>query len=273
VSQAEVIAYFGPQGTFTHAAARSVFGAKAAYLECRTIADVFEALTQRRATHGVAPIENSTEGGVSATLDGLFESDVTISGELVLEISQFLVSNAGDLASIERVYSHPQALAQCKRWLAAHLPRVELVVSASTSAAAREAAVDPAGAAVASRLAAELSGLAILREGIQDRAENATRFVILSHADAPRTGTDKTSLVFSTPHERGALRRVLEVFDAEGLNLTRIESRPARGKRWEYVFFTDLEGHRLDPPVARALSKLKELCATVKVLGSYPRAG
>jgi len=271
VSRSETVAYFGPPGTFTHMAARSVFGVDARYLECRTIADVFDAMTRGDAGRGVAPIENSTEGGVSATLDGLFESEVMICRELVLEIEQCLVGRPPELAGVQRVYSHPQALAQCRTWLALNVPGAELVVSSSTSAAAREAAADPAAAAVASRLAAELNGLPILRDGIQDRAENATRFVVLSHTDAPRTGRDKTSVVFSTPHERGALRRALEVFDGEGLNLTRIESRPARGKLWEYVFFTDLEGHRLDAPVETALRRLGAFCGMVKVLGSYPR--
>jgi len=157
-------------------------------------------------------------------------------------------------------------------WLAKNLPSAQLVVSTSTSAAAREAASDDAAAAVASRLAAEINGLVVMRERIQDRAQNATRFVVLAVSDAPSTGSDKTSLVFSTPHERGALKRVLQIFDEELLNLSRIESRPSPNKIWEYVFFTDVEGHRLDENVARALERLKKQCAMVKILGSYPRA-
>jgi chorismate mutase/prephenate dehydratase len=145
-------------------------------------------------------------------------------------------------------------------------------VSSSTSAAALEVATDPSAAAVSSRLAAELSGVRVIRDRIQDRAENATRFVVLAKADVSPTGQDKTSLFFSTPHERGALRKVLEIFDQQGINLTRIESRPAREKRWEYVFFVDLEGHRADANVARALERLTELCGMVHLAGSYPRA-
>jgi chorismate mutase / prephenate dehydratase len=146
------------------------------------------------------------------------------------------------------------------------------VASLSTTVAARDATLDPHLAAISSPLAAELNGLNIIREGIQDSAENATRFVVIAAADAERTGNDKTSLVFSTAHARGALRQALEIFDSAGLNLTRIESRPAPGRRWEYVFLTDLEGHRQDEPVARALSDLRDRCSMVRVLGSYPRA-
>ncbi len=168
--------------------------------------------------------------------------------------------------------SHPQGLAQCRRWLAEHLPNAEQVASLSTTAAAREAASDPKLAAISSPLAAEFNGLRVLAPGIQDDAENATRFVVIAKSDAVRTGRDKTSLVFSTAHSRGALRRALEIFDQAGINLSRIESRPAPGRRWEYVFLTDLEGHREDEAIAGALAELERHCSTVRVLGSYPRA-
>jgi chorismate mutase/prephenate dehydratase len=170
------------------------------------------------------------------------------------------------------VASHPQPLAQCRRWLARELPGVSLFPTPSTTAAAREAVADEGTAAVTSRLAAELEGLLVVAEDIQDRPENATRFAVIGQADASPTGNDKTSLVFSTPHERGALRRVLGVFDDAGINLTRIESRPAPGKRWQYVFFTDIEGHRLDANVAAALHALEGLGGAVRVLGSYPKS-
>jgi chorismate mutase/prephenate dehydratase len=267
------VAYLGPPGTFTHMAARTVFGLAARYVEAASIAGVFDAVARGSVTYGVAPIENSTEGGVTFTLDSLLETDgAVIRSEVVLDVAQCLVARHEELARVERVYSHPQALAQCRAWLAKNLPHAQLVVSPSTTTAAREAAADDAAAAVASRLAAELYGLRVMREAIQDRAENATRFIVLATSDAPPTGADKTSLVFSTPHERGALRRVLELFDEEGLNLSRIESRPSRNKLWEYVFFTDVEGHRADPNLARALVRLKNQCRMVKILGSYPRA-
>jgi len=267
------VAYFGPPGTFTHMAARAVMGSAAGYLDRSTIPAVFEAVVGEDAEFGVVPFENSTEGGVTFTLDSLLENDLKIHGEFILDVAQCLVGLSDDLARIQRVYSHPQALAQCRHWLARNLPGAEVIAAPSTSAAAREVASDPSAAAVSSQLAAELSGLKVIRHGIQDREENATRFILLAKHDASPTGFDKTSLFFSTPHERGALRKVLEIFDQEGINLTRIESRPAPKKRWEYVFFVDLEGHRSDLPVKRALDRLGAHCGMLHVIGSYPKAG
>jgi len=266
------VAYFGPAGTFTHMAARSAFGMAVRYVEAATIPAVFDGVAHDTTDYGVVPIENSTEGGVTHTLDSFLATDVMIRGEIVMDVAQCLVARHDDLSKFERVYSHPQALAQCREWIAKHLPRAQVVVSLSTSSAAREAATDDKVAAIASRLAAELSGLWVAREGIQDRKENATRFVVLAKTDAPPTGKDRTSLVFSTRDQRGALRRVLEIFDEEGINLSRIESRPRRGEKWQYVFFTDLEGHRLDANVTRALARLEAKCDMVRVLGSYPRS-
>jgi chorismate mutase/prephenate dehydratase len=261
----------GPPRSFSHAAALRLFADRADYVQTRTIQDAIEAAGSGSAELAIVPIENSTEGGVNATLDALFDADVTISAELVLEIELCLLAQGTDLGAIQRVASHPQPLGQCKQWLRDHLPQAEVVVADSTTSAAHDALRDAHTAAVGSRLAAEL-GLLVVRERIQDHEGNATRFVVVGKTLAPRTGSDKTSLVFSTPHERGALRRVLEVFDEEGLNLTRIESRPLRGQLWQYAFFTDLEGHRDDPAVTRALSRLSDGGAMVRVLGSYPRA-
>lgn len=265
------VAYFGPPGTFTHMAARRAFGLAARYVECSTIAGVFDAVARGLAGYGVAPIENSTEGGVTFTMDCLVQSDLKIRRELILDVDQCLVGQSSDLGGIQRVYSHPQALAQCKAWLGTNLPSAQLVVAPSTSAAARQASEDASSAAIASKLAAELHGLVVVRERIQDRPENATRFLVLSSQDAPPTGKDRTTVVFSAPHERGALKRVLEIFDGADINLSRIESRPSHSKLWEYVFVTDLEGHHADPQVARALEQLKDCCGYLKVCGSYPR--
>ena len=266
------IAFFGQFGAWTHAAARVAFGPQAEYREHSTISQVFEAVSSGSASFGVVPIENSTEGGVNQTVDELLARKLWIRGEVVLEIAQCLLGLASDLGSITRVASHPQGLAQCRRWLAEHLPNAEQVAALSTTAAAREAASDAKLAAISSPLAAELNGLRVLVAGIQDNAENATRFVAIAKSDAARTGRDKTSLVFSTEHSRGALRTALEIFDRAGLNLSRIESRPNPARRWEYVFLTDLEGHREDEAVAGALSELENHCSTMRVLGSYPRA-
>ncbi|HET9960323.1 MAG TPA: prephenate dehydratase [Polyangiaceae bacterium] len=271
LQEPQTVAYLGPPGTFSHIAARAAFGLGAKYVELPSIGQVVDAVARGAVSYGLAPIENSTEGAVGATLAALLECDVMIERELVIPVSACLLAQSTDLSSIRRVYSHPQPLAQCRNWLAQNLPHAELVSSASTAAAAGEARVDETAAAVGSHLSAELYDLKVVRENIQDRPENATRFCVLSKQDAPRSGRDKTSLVFSTPHARGALRRALTIFDDEGLNLTRIESRPALGQRWQYVFFTDVEGHRSDAEVSRAIERLRTDCSTVKVLGSYPR--
>jgi chorismate mutase/prephenate dehydratase len=272
--QAQVsVAFLGPEGTFTHIAARELFGLAARYTEAATIEGVFDAVRREAAVYGVVPIENSTEGSVTHAVDALLEGGLFIRRELVLEVAHCLLSTADKLTAIERVYSHPQALAQCRGWLSKNLGAAQLVQTASTAGAAREAAADAAGAAIGSRLAGELSGLPVLRERIQDRAENATRFVVLGREDGRPTGGDKTTLGFALRDEPGALRRALEIFDAAGVNLSRIESRPSRREAWEYVFLVDVEGHRDDAPVARAVDALRARCESVTLLGSYPRAG
>jgi chorismate mutase/prephenate dehydratase len=266
------VAFFGLPGSWTHMAARSLFGSAVEFRENATISNVFDAVSEGKLEFGVVPIENSTEGGVNQTVDELLKHELRICGEAVLEIAQCLAGRGRDLSSIRRVASHPQGLAQCRSWLGTHLPHAEQVASLSTSMAAREASRDPNLAAIASELAAELNGLNVIRANIQDSDQNATRFVVIAGQDVPRTGRDKTSLVFTTAHTRGALRQVLEIFDRAGINLSRIESRPAPARRWEYVFLTDLEGHRQDPSVADALLELNAQCSMVRVLGSYPRA-
>lgn len=270
-SQQLRVAYMGPPRSFSHAAALQHFGEGVDLIATRTIPDAIDAANEGEADVAIVPIENTIEGGVNATIDGLFDSSLAISAEFVLEVELCLLAQTADLGAIKRVTSHPQPLGQCKHWLRQHLPQAEIVVAASTTAAAQDALKDPHTAAVGSRLAAEL-GLLVVRERIQDHEGNATRFVVAGKQLTSPSGNDKTTLVFTTPHERGALRRVLEVFDAEGLNLTRIESRPLRGQLWQYAFFTDLEGHRDDPAVQRALARLSERGAMVRVLGSYPRA-
>jgi chorismate mutase/prephenate dehydratase len=265
------VAFLGPAGTFTHEAAQAMCGPGARYDAFSTIDAVFDAVRRKDAPTGVVPIENSTEGSVTQALDCLLEGDVMIAGEMVLDITHCLSSHAATLSEVERVYSHPQALAQCRRWLAANVGQARLVDSPSTAAAVRHAAADHRGAAVGSRFAAALHGVPVLREGIQDVEHNATRFARLGTHDAARTGDDKTTIAFAVHDERGALLRVLEVFDRNGINLSRIESRPSRQRAWDYIFVADLEGHRTDEHIARALGVLRERCPMVKNLGSYPR--
>ena len=248
-----------------------MFGSDADYVEAATIDAVFDAVRGGDAAYGVVPIENSTEGSVTQAVDALIEGGVSIRRELVFEVNQCVMSKAATLEEIKRVYSHPQAFAQCRTWLASHLPSAELIHTASTAAAARDALADPASAAIGSRLAAELNGLPVVRDNIQDLAGNATRFVMLGHDDAPPTGKDKTTIAFAVHDEHGALLRVLQIFDSNGINLTRIESRPSRQRAWDYVFLADLAGHRNDESVNRALVTLAERCPMLRVFGSYPR--
>lgn len=266
------VGYLGPPGTFSHIAARSAFGLGVTYVDFPSISGIFTAVERGRINYGVVPIENSTEGGVTFTLDSFLSSEAKICGEFLLDVTMCLVGKNPNLSRLERIYSHPQPLGQCRAWLALHVPQAQLVSMPSTTAAAREAANDENAAAVASHLAAELTGLDVLAESIQDMSVNVTRFVLLSLTDAAPTGRDRTSIVFSTPDEKGALLAALAIFNQAGLNLSRIESRPGREKLWEYVFFTDVEGHHRDPAVAKALQDLQRVSRMVRVLGSYPRA-
>lgn len=267
------VAYLGPPGTFSHMAARKAFGEGAVHVPSGTIERVFEDVTNAEADRGIVPIENSSGGGVTTTLDSLLDYDLQIEREVFLDVSQCLMAQRDSLDGIERVHSHPQAIIQCRHWLHEHLPDAEIVAEVSTSLAATRAAEDPTIAAIASELSAELNGIQLIARSIQDQPENQTRFLVIGRADAPPTqptGLDRTSLAFRTVHECGALRRVLEVFDNHQINLTKIESRPS-GTRWEYVFLVDLEGHRLDLPLATALNELGAHCSAVRVFGSYPR--
>jgi chorismate mutase / prephenate dehydratase len=272
VEQPLRVAYLGPEGTFTQLAARQVFGLQARYRECATIDAVFDAVGSGDATYGVVPFENSTEGAVSMTSDALLEGGLVIRQEYVLPIAHCLLSHATSISKISTVYSHPQALGQCRTWLSKHLPKAQVVQTTSTAAGAREAQSDPRIAAIAATIAAEIHNLPILRENIQDRAENATRFVVLGKEDAPATGRDRTTIAFGVADEKGALRRVLTVLEDADVNLTRIESRPSRSRAWQYVFLVDLEGHRQDDKLVRALRSVEKVADFVKVIGSYPRA-
>jgi len=266
------IAYLGPPGTFSHMALLQEFGSTPVQIECSTIAGVFSAVERGDAEYGVVPMENSIEGSVTHTHDCFLRTRLMICAEFVLDVRLCLVSRQLDLNTIELVYSHPQPLAQCRTWLGTHLPRAETVACSSTTVAAQMAAANPKAAAVSSSLGAQLNGLAIIARGIEDIAGNATRFVVISTKDASPTGCDKTSVVFSTPDERGALLRVLSIFDSENLNLSRIESRPDKARRWEYVFFTDVEGHRTDDALVRAIKRIQAQCQMVQILGSFPKA-
>ena len=266
------VAYLGPEATFTHMAARLRFGLSARYSPAATIAGVFAAVAKGLADVGVVPIENSTEGVVNSTLDVFMDADLTIAAEIVVEVSHCLLTRSGSLDEIQKVYSHPQALAQCRGWLAEHLPEAAMIEVASTALAARLAKDDPVAAAVASELAASLYGLRVARHKIEDELRNVTRFLVLGREPAEPSGDDKTSVMFSVRDEPGVLLRVLEPLASHGINLTRIESRPSRRRTWDYVFFIDIDGHVREPKVAAGIASLERSCEMVRVLGSYARA-
>ncbi|MBI4832704.1 MAG: prephenate dehydratase [Candidatus Lindowbacteria bacterium] len=266
------VSYLGPLATFAHLAALQKFGSSTGYLPARTISEVFNDVQKERADYGVVPIENSTEGIVSHTLDMFMESDLQIFSEVMLEVSHNLMSK-GSLTDVKKIYSHPQALGQCRRWLEANLANAELIATSSTAQAAELAQKDPEAAAIANELASEIYHLNLLARRIEDSPNNCTRFLVIGHSTAEKSGHDKTSIMFSIKHKVGALFEVLKTFAFYEINLTRIESRPSRQRAWEYVFFVDLEGHADDPHVERALEEAATNCIFLKTLGSYPSGG
>ena len=267
------VAYFGPEGTFTHLAASEKFGQLADLVAVPSIADVFGAVAREQADLGVVPVENTTEGVVTQTYDSFPEYDVRIEGEAQLRISQALLSRSGRREDVRRIASFPQALAQCRQWLERNLAGVEHVQTASTAAAARLAAEDGSVAAIGSSIAAEVYGLQIVEPSIEDRRDNSTRFLVLGHQEPAPSGNDLTSVLFTLRRdESGALHHLLEPFARCGVNLTSIQLRPMVGKPWEYLFFLDLEGHQSEPRVRQALEAAGEVALSHRVLGSFPRA-
>jgi len=264
------VAYLGPPATFTHQAAALHFGSSARFVPKQSITEIFDAVEKGQAEFGVVPVENSSEGSVNLTLDRLIDSTLLITGEILLEITHHLLSRAPELSAIRTVCSHPQALAQCRQWLAVNLPDAAIAETSSTVAAAERAASDSTAGAIASELAAQLSGLPILWSRIEDNPLNSTRFLVVGRHPASPSGKDKTSILCSIKHEVGALAKFLEPFARHGLNLTKIESRPTKRRPWEYVFFVDFEGHQATPPVQVALVEVREHCLFLKILGSYP---
>jgi chorismate mutase/prephenate dehydratase len=267
------IAYMGPEGTFSHEAANLIFGRLAALESVPSIGDVFAAVERGTASLGIVPIENTTEGVVTQALDAFVDSDVLICGEALLRISNHLASRSGQIEDIRRVASNSQPLAQCRGWLDRNLPGVERLETASTTAAAQLAAKDGSIAAICSAGAVENNGLRIVEVSIEDRRDNTTRFLVIGKQNPEPTGNDLTSAVFTIrKDEPGGLHRLLQPFADEGINLTSIQLRPIRGKPWEYLFFLDLEGHRSEPRVERALSLVANIAHSHRVLGSFPRA-
>jgi chorismate mutase/prephenate dehydratase len=269
VEKSMTIAYLGPEATFTHQAALQRFGTSLRYAPLKTIADVFNEVAKRRADFGVVPIENSTEGVVTHTLDMFYDSDLKIVAQIVLPIQHCLLSRA-PRNQIKRLYLHPQTLAQCRSWIQKNCPAAEIIETSSNARSAELAAREKRAGAIAGLLAAEKYGLPILEHDVQDNAGNATRFLVLGRQCSPPMGHDRTSLLFCIADKVGALHSSLAGFRRYQINMTKIESRPSKRKAWEYFFFVDIDGHSNDPKVAKALSQLAEHCVFVKVLGSYP---
>ena len=268
------VAFLGPEGTFSQAAVLKHFGSSVRALPLPAIDEVFHEVEGGVADFGVVPIENSSEGTVNHTLDMFLASSLKICGEVELRIHHHLMGRMSTLADVRRVCAHPQALGQCRGWLDEHLPDVERIAESSNAEGARRARDERGTAGIASRAAAEIYGLTLLADEIEDRPDNTTRFLVVGRKLFSRSGADRTTLLVSATgtDDAGALFRLLKPFAEHRVNMTRIESRPSRKKKWDYVFFIDVEGHVSDPPLAKALASLQKHASLFKILGSYPRA-
>ncbi len=267
------VAYLGPEGTFTQAAALKHFGHSVISVPMAAIDEIFREVAAGAVQFGVVPVENSTEGAINHTLDSFLEHDLVICGEVELRIHHhLLVGENTKTDRISRIYSHAQSLAQCRKWLDAHYPNVERVAVSSNAEAAKRLKSEWNSAAIAGDMACELYGLTRLAEKIEDRPDNSTRFLIIGNQAVPPTGDDKTSIIVSMRNKPGALHELLQPFHTNGVDLSRIETRPSRSGKWTYVFFIDFFGHQHDPLVKDVLEKIGEESVALKVLGSYPKA-
>jgi chorismate mutase/prephenate dehydratase len=264
------VAYLGPEGTFTNLAALRHFGSSANYVPVDSIKGVFDAAESGKVSYGVVPIENSNEGVVSYTLDMFMDYDLKIAAEVMLEVSHNLLSKSGDRTKVKKIYSHPQATAQCRLWLEANMPAAAILESTSTARAAELTAKDEDAAAIASELAARLYDLKFIERHIEDKRNNYTRFLVIAKDYPSKTGRDKTSILFSVRDEPGSLYDVLLPFKKAKINLTKIESRPSKRRAWEYIFFMDMEGHIEDKKLRKAVEEIKDKSLYLKHLGSYP---
>ncbi|MFH1640533.1 MAG: prephenate dehydratase [Candidatus Omnitrophota bacterium] len=263
------IAYMGPEATFSHLAALKRFGSQVDYIACEGISDVFLEVERDSVDYGVVPIENSIEGAVSHTLDMLVDSDLKICAQVILYVSHNLLGNC-PISKIKRIYSNPQVFGQCRIWLRENLPTVQTIDVSSTTAAAQVAVKEKSSACIASLLAAKVYKLKVIAKDIEDSPHNITRFLVIGKSDVPKTNSDKTSIIFSIKDKIGALHEMLLPFKKYDINLTKIESRPSKRKAWDYYFFVDLEGHRDNPRIKKALMELESKCRFLKILGSYP---
>ncbi len=266
------VAVLGPEGTFTEMAALQQFGSSVDMVQKSRIDQVFSAVELADVNYGVVPVENSTEGIVSTTADSLVSTSLHIAGEIYLPIHQALLGVDGDYSSIQKIYSHAQSLSQCRLWLLEHLPGVDIEAVSSNAEAARMASENVNCAAIAGENAAMQYGLNVLASHIEDHKNNTTRFLVLSREEVAPSGRDKTSLLMSCRNEPGSLFKLLQPMYDHGISMLKIESRPSKVKRWEYLFFVDIEGHKQDPEIARALVEVEAAAGYFRVLGSYPCA-
>jgi chorismate mutase/prephenate dehydratase len=266
-----LIGYLGPKGSFSHNAAILKFGQSVDYEALSDIRGIFEEVSKGHCDFGIVPIENSAGGGIRESLDAFVETDVMVCAEANMAIHHNLLANC-PMTEVKKIYSQPEVFAQCRNWLAATFKEADTVPMASSSKAAQAAANEPASAAIASAIAAEIYGLKILCQNIEDVSNNITRFLIISKRDSQPSGDDKTIVLFSTAHKTGALVDVLNVFREYGINMTNIGSRPNKKREWEYYFFVDFLGHREDDNVKKALAESKQHCLQLSVLGSFPRS-
>lgn len=265
------IAYWGPPGTYTHLAGIQTFGSSTDFAAKDNIPETFSAVERGEADYGVVPVENSLAGIVPQTLDQFPVTNVKICAEAYVPIHHHLVSVANSLRNVERIYAFEQPYGQCRNWIKANLPNAEIIDTAPTAKAAQRAKMDPESAAICNRLAAEIIGIPILAEHIEDNPNNRTRFLILGYNEPAKTGRDKTSVMFNVHNRPGELVKALQAFNDNGVNLTTIESRPAPRATFEYMFYADCDGHRHDENMKKALEELKALAMEAVVLGSYPR--
>ena len=265
------IGYLGPAGSFSHNAAMLKFGQSVEYEPLTDIASIFDEVSKGHCDLGLAPVENTMGGGVIETLDALIDSDVKVCAEVLMAIHHNLLGNCS-LQEVEKIYSKPEVFAQCRNWLSATFKGTQTIPVASTARAAQLAAEEPKAAAIGSTVAAELYGLRIICENVEDIANNVTRFLVISKEDARPTGEDKTAILFSTAHKAGALADVLDIFKRYGINLTNIESRPSRKRQWEYYFFVDFLGHRTEKHIQEGMEESRKHCLQLSILGSFPRA-
>ncbi len=266
------VAYLGPEGTFTQQAVQRQFGHSVRAIAQASVDAVFQQVEIAEADFGVVPVENSSQGMITHTLDRLFGSTLKICAEVELPIHQNILTKATDLNEIRQVFSHPQSLAQCRHWLREHLPNVECIAVSSNAEAARRVRHSNDSAAIAGRNAAEIYGLPVLFADIEDHPDNSTRFFVIGRGLCPPSGDDRTTLLLAGHEGAGVLYRLLEPIARAGLNMTRIESRPSHQGKWDYVFFIDLDGHAEQPPLAEVIEQLNEIARLVRVLGAYPRA-